>query len=77
MKNLIALSAVAAGLAAAPAAFAVQPTALPDTGTLTKAPAGSTVTIASKDQFGTKYMNYYSVNEDGSLEFVFQEGIGD
>lgn len=77
MRNVFAVTAVVAGLAAAPAAFAVQPNALPDTGTLTKAPVGSTVNIEARDQFGTKYMNYYRVAEDGSLEFVFQEGIGD
>jgi len=76
MNNVFAIAAVAAGLAAAPAAFAVQPNALPDTGTLTKAPAGSPVTIESTDQFGTKHMNYYRVGEDGSLNFVFQESVG-
>ena len=59
-------------LAAAPAAFAIQPSAIPDTGKVTKAPVGSTVTIESTGKFGDRYQNYFRVGEDGKLDFVDQ-----
>ncbi|AJY45362.1 hypothetical protein [Martelella endophytica] len=70
--NKIFASAALVTVLAAPAAFAVQPTAIPDTGKLTKAPVGSAVEIRAKDQFGNEYQNIFQVAEDGSLEFVHQ-----
>ncbi|WP_174803902.1 hypothetical protein [Martelella limonii] len=72
MTKFAAMTALVAALATAPAAFAIQPSALPDTGTLTKAPAGSTVQIESTDNFGDRYVNFYRVSNDGSLTFVDQ-----
>lgn len=77
MKTLIASLAVASTLAAAPAAMAIQPSAIPETGSLEKAPVGSTVTIEGKDQFGNNYQNYFRVQQDGSLEFVNQFRSGE
>ncbi|AJY45364.1 hypothetical protein [Martelella endophytica] len=71
MKKILASAALLSVLAA-PAAFALQPTAVPDTGKLTKSPAGSTVQIRANDQFGTEYNNYYVVQQDGTLKLVDQ-----
>ena len=73
MKTLIASAALVSAIAAAPAAFAIQPAAIPQTGTLEKAPVGSTVTIEGQDQFGNNYQNYFLVQQDGSLKFAHQE----
>ncbi|MET3598241.1 hypothetical protein [Martelella mangrovi] len=72
MKKIFASAALVSVLAAAPAAFAIQPSAIPETGTLTKAPTGSTVVIQSTGKFGNQYDNYFRVGEDGELEFVDQ-----
>ena len=77
MKTLIASAAIFSALAAAPAAFAIQPAAIPETGMLEKAPVGSTVTIEGKDQFGNNYQNYFRVQQDGSLEFASQFRSGE
>ncbi|MET3598240.1 hypothetical protein [Martelella mangrovi] len=75
MSKFIASAALVSVLAAAPAAFALQPSAIPETGTLTKAPVGSTVTIESTGKFGNRYQNYFRVAENGELEFVFQDTV--
>ena len=67
----IAVTAALAAILAAPAAFAIQPSAIPETGKLTKAPAGSTVEIRTSDK-GDSFVNYYRVGENGSLNFVDQ-----
>ncbi len=72
MNKIFASVALVSALAAAPAAFAIQPSAIPDTGKLTKAPVGSTVTIETTGKFGNRYQNYFRVGEDGELEFVDQ-----
>ena len=72
MNKMFASVALVSALAAAPAAFAIQPSAIPDTGKLTKAPVGSTVTIETTGKFGNRYQNYFRVGEDGELEFVDQ-----
>ena len=72
MNKIFASVALVSALAAAPAAFAIQPSAIPDTGKLTKAPVGSTVTIETTGKFGNRYDNYFRVGEDGELEFVDQ-----
>ncbi|AMM86485.1 hypothetical protein AZF01_20920 [Martelella sp. AD-3] len=73
MSRFIASAALVSVLAAAPAAFALQPSAIPETGKVTKAPVGSTVTIESTGKFGNRYQNYFRVGEDGELDFVFQD----
>ncbi|QQM30823.1 hypothetical protein JET14_01120 [Martelella lutilitoris] len=73
MSKFTASAALVSILAAAPAAFALQPSAIPETGKVTKAPVGSTVTIESTGKFGNRYQNYFRVGEDGELEFVFQD----
>ncbi len=73
MTKFIASAALVSILASAPAAFALQPSAIPDTGKVTKAPVGSTVTIESTGKFGNRYQNYFRVGENGDLEFVFQD----
>ncbi|TNB49596.1 hypothetical protein FF124_01140 [Martelella lutilitoris] len=73
MTKFIASAALVSILASAPAAFALQPSAIPDTGTFTKAPVGSTVTIETTGKFGNRYQNYFRVGEDGELDFVFQD----
>tara|TARA_B100000378_G_scaffold254412_1_gene230885 strand:+ start:521 stop:775 length:255 start_codon:yes stop_codon:yes gene_type:complete len=73
MSKFIASAALVSILAAAPAAFALQPSAIPETGKVTKAPVGSTVTIESTGKFGNRYQNYFRVGEDGELDFVFQD----
>nr|WP_272212599.1 hypothetical protein [Marinicella sp. W31]MDC2878511.1 hypothetical protein [Marinicella sp. W31] len=72
MKKIFASAALVSVLAAAPAAFAIQPSAIPDTGTFTKAPVGSTVTIETTGKFGNRYQNYFRVGESGELDFVDQ-----
>ncbi|MGV0816781.1 hypothetical protein [Martelella sp. AMO21009] len=72
MNKFAATAALVSALAAAPAAFAIQPSAVPDTGTLSKAPAGSTVQINGTDNFGDHYVNFFRVSEDGSLQLVDQ-----
>ena len=72
MNKIFASVAIVSALAAAPAAFAIQPSAIPDTGKVTKAPVGSTVTIETTGKFGNRYDNYFRVGEDGELEFVDQ-----
>ncbi|MBB4123142.1 hypothetical protein [Martelella radicis] len=72
MKKLFASAALVSVLAAAPAAFALQPSAIPETGTFNKAPVGSTVTIESTGKFGDRYQNYFRVGEDHQLQFVDQ-----
>ncbi|MBB4123141.1 hypothetical protein [Martelella radicis] len=72
MNKIFASVALVSALAAAPAAFAIQPSAIPDTGKVTKAPVGSTVTIETTGKFGNRYQNYFRVGEDGELEFVDQ-----
>ncbi|TNB49597.1 hypothetical protein FF124_01145 [Martelella lutilitoris] len=72
MNKIFASVALVSALAAAPAAFAIQPSAIPDTGKVTKAPVGSTVTIETTGKFGNRYDNYFRVGEDGELEFVDQ-----
>ena len=69
--NKIAATAALAAILAAPAAFAIQPSAVPETGKLTKAPAGSTVEIHTSDK-GDSFVNYYRVGNDGSLNLVDQ-----
>ncbi|AJY45363.1 hypothetical protein [Martelella endophytica] len=70
--NKIFASAALVTVLAAPAAFAIQPSAIPDTGKLTNAPVGSAVEIRAKDQFGNEYQNIFQVKEDGSLKLVDQ-----
>ncbi|AMM86483.1 hypothetical protein [Martelella sp. AD-3] len=72
MNKIFASAALVSVLAAAPAAFAIQPSAIPETGTFNKAPVGSTVTIESTGKFGDRYQNYFRVGEDGKLDFVDQ-----
>ncbi|QQM30822.1 hypothetical protein JET14_01115 [Martelella lutilitoris] len=72
MNKIFASVAIVSALAAAPAAFAIQPSAIPDTGKVTKAPVGSTVTIETTGKFGNRYDNYFRVGEDGELKFVDQ-----
>ena len=72
MNKFTATAALVAALAAAPAAFAIQPSAVPETGTLSKAPVGSTVQINGTDNFGDRYVNFFRVTEDGSLQLVDQ-----
>ena len=76
MTKILASAALVSVLAA-PAAFAIQPAAIPDTGKVTNTPVGSAVEISGKDQFGNKYQNVFRVAEDGSLEFVDQFRAGD
>nr|WP_272212600.1 hypothetical protein [Marinicella sp. W31]MDC2878512.1 hypothetical protein [Marinicella sp. W31] len=75
MTKIIASAVLVSALAAAPAAFAFQPTAIPETGTFTKAPVGSTVTIETTGKFGNRYQNYFRVAENGELEFVVQDAV--
>ena len=72
MNKFAATAALVSALAAAPAAFAIQPSAVPDTGTLSKAPVGSTVQINSTDNFGDRCVNYFRVADDGSLKLADQ-----
>ena len=72
MNKRAAATALVAALAAAPAAFAIQPSAVPETGTLSKAPVGSTVQINGTDKFGDRYVNFFRVSDDGSLKLVDQ-----
>tara|TARA_B100000378_G_scaffold96716_1_gene76488 strand:+ start:351 stop:587 length:237 start_codon:yes stop_codon:yes gene_type:complete len=72
MKKIAASAALFSLLAAAPAAFAIQPSAVPETGTLSKAPVGSTVQINGTDNFGDRYVNFFRVTDDGSLKLVDQ-----
>ena len=72
MNKIAASIAVVSLLAAAPAAFAIQPSAVPETGTLSKAPVGSTVQINGTDNFGDRYVNFFRVADDGSLKLVDQ-----
>ncbi|WP_180899344.1 hypothetical protein [Martelella soudanensis] len=72
MNKFAATAALVSALAAAPAAFAIQPSAVPETGTLSKAPVGSTVQIESTGKFGDHYVNFYRVSDDGSLKLVDQ-----
>jgi hypothetical protein len=72
MNKFAATAALVSALAAAPAAFAIQPSAVPDTGTLSKAPVGSTVQINGTDNFGDRYVNFFRVTDDGSLQLVDQ-----
>ncbi|AMM86484.1 hypothetical protein [Martelella sp. AD-3] len=72
MNKIFASVTIVSALATAPAAFAIQPSAIPDTGKVTKAPVGSTVTIETTGKFGNRYDNYFRVGEDGELKFVDQ-----
>ncbi|MET3598242.1 hypothetical protein [Martelella mangrovi] len=72
MKKIFASAALVSVLAAAPAAFALSPSAIPETGTLSKAPVGSTVMIEGTNKFGDHFDNYFRVGENGELEFVDQ-----
>lgn len=71
MKKIAATAAVLSVLAA-PAAFAIQPSAIPDAGPLVNTPVGSTVQISSTGKFGERYDNYFRVGENGVLQFVDQ-----
>ncbi|WP_180899343.1 hypothetical protein [Martelella soudanensis] len=70
--NKFAVAAALASILAAPAAFAIQPSAIPDAGPLVNSPVGSTVQIESTGKFGARYDNYFRVGANGELEFVDQ-----
>ncbi|TPW28541.1 hypothetical protein FJU08_17190 [Martelella alba] len=79
MNMKIVSAALAAGLIAAPAAFAAQPVApvAPNATHLTKSPAGSVVEITGQNQFGNETNYVYKVQQDGSLKLEFQNTVED
>ena len=77
MKTLIASAALVSAIAAAPAAFAIQPAAIPETGTLSNTPVGSVVAIDGQDRFGDNYENFFIVQQDGSLKLAYQQNAAD
>lgn len=73
MKASVIFSVLA--LLLAPAAYAIDYSAIPETGKVSKAPVGSTVTIQGTGKFGGEYQNVFRVQPDGSLKFITQYPI--
>ena len=65
----------AATLLMAAPVLAIDYSAVPKTGKMTKAPVGSTVTIQGTGKFGGEFENVFRVQEDGSLKLVTQYPI--
>lgn len=75
MKKLAVTIAVLLPFAVAPAMakpYLPDPSAVPQTGMVSKAPVGSTVTIDSTGKFGTRYGNVFKVQPDKSLKLMYQ-----
>lgn len=66
---------LAVALLAAGSALAIDYSAVPKTGKMTKAPVGSTVTIQGTGKFGGEFENIFRVQQDGSLKLVAQYPI--